>query len=235
MLLAHRFRQLDPFQRIADLRQAIDPDVVVEIAQRRHDVLALPFRGQQVGIVHDVAQAQDQRHAAILQHPERVLDLAAQAQRLLVDDEDVGIEDVRGVMDDRAADLQRLIDVDMQVEGGVVAVAQLDDAGDAHEIDPGAEVEAADDRRARHDQDRELLVLLHQGMRDGAAAPQMPETEGVVAVDQYPGIPHAGFSAALRLSLISHFSRRDYAMGARRADREDSMASGPWDEPAGGQ
>ena len=49
------------------------------------------------------------------------------------------------------------------------------------------------------------LSLLDQRMRDGAAAAQMPEAEGVVAVDQYPGIPHAGFSAALRLSLVPIF------------------------------
>jgi hypothetical protein len=66
-------------QWVADLRQAIDPDVVIEIAQRRQHVLAAPLRRQQARLVHHVAQAQDQRDSPVLQHHQRVLHLAAQA------------------------------------------------------------------------------------------------------------------------------------------------------------
>jgi hypothetical protein len=110
--------------------------------------------------------------------------LAAQADRLLVDDEDVRLEHLGGVLDDRAAQLQRLLDVQVQVERGVFAAAQLDHAGHAHEIDARAEIEGADDRRAGQDQHRDVLEFLHQRMRDGAAAAQMAEAHRIVAVDQ---------------------------------------------------
>jgi hypothetical protein len=42
------------------------------------------------------------------------------------------------------------------------AVAQLDHPRHAHEIDPRPIIEAADDRRARQDQRRKVLVILDQ-------------------------------------------------------------------------
>ena len=69
------------------------------------------------------------------QQVERRAHLAAQSERFLVDDQDVGIEDVGGMADDRGAHRQRLLDVDMQVERDILAVSQLDYAGNAHKID----------------------------------------------------------------------------------------------------
>jgi hypothetical protein len=60
--------------------------------------------------------------------------------------------------------------------------------GHAHEVDARAEVEAADDRRARQDQDGELLVALDERVRDGAAPAQVAEAEGVMAVDEYAAV-----------------------------------------------
>jgi hypothetical protein len=188
-LAPHRFGQLDSLQRIADLRQAVDPDRIVEVAQRRHRLLALPFRDEVDGIVHDVAQAQHQMRAALLQHLQGLVDLAAQAERLLVDDEDVGVEDVGGVLDDGIPHRQGLVDVDQQAQGRVVARAQLDHPRDADEVDPGPEVKTADDRRAGQDNDRHVLVLVDQGMGNGAAAAQVAEAERVVAVDEDAGVP----------------------------------------------
>src|SRR5207249_5714036 len=113
---------------------------------------------------------------------------ASQSHGLLVDDEQVRVEDLRRMLDDRRPHRQRLADIEVQIERRVVAVAQLDDAGHAHEVDARAKVEAADDRRAGEDQDGELLVALDQCMRDRAAAAQVAEPEGVVAVDEYATI-----------------------------------------------
>src|SRR5690349_21865350 len=73
----------------------------------------------------------------------------------------------------------------MQVERGVFTVAKLDHTGNADEVHPAAEVETADDRRARQDQDREVLVTLDQRMGDRPAAAQVAEAESVVAVNQH--------------------------------------------------
>ena len=95
-----------------------------------------------------------------------------------------GVEDLRRVPDDRGAHRQRLFGRHVQVERRVVADAQFDHARHAHEIDPGAEVEAADDRRAGEDQHREVAAPADQRMRDRAAAAQMAEPEAVMAVDE---------------------------------------------------
>jgi hypothetical protein len=167
---------------------------VVEFAQRRHRFLALPFGLEEARLVHHVAQPEHQARAAALEHLQRLQELAAQPDGLLVDDEHVGLESLGGVLDDRSAHRHRLADVEVQVERGVLAVPELDHAGNAHEVDARAEVEAADDRRARKDQDGELLEALDQRMREGAAAAQVAEAEGVVAVDEYaaivPSVPH---------------------------------------------
>ena len=55
---------------------------------------------------------------------QRRADLAAQAERLLVDDEQVGAVDVGGVADDPGAHLQRMLDADPQV--GRIVFAGLD-------------------------------------------------------------------------------------------------------------
>ena len=191
-LLAHALRQGDAFERITDLRQSIHPYFVVELAQRGNRFLALPFRLEKARLVHHVTQAQDDACVAALERLQGLQQLAAQAHGLLIDDEDVRIELFGGVLDDRSAHRHRLADVQMQIERGVLAVPQLDHAGHAHEVDARAEIEAADDRRARKDEDRELLEILDEGMRDRAAATQMAEAKRVVAVDQDAAIVPPG-------------------------------------------
>ena len=187
-LLANRLRDSETRERIAYLRQAVDENVVVQGLERRHRVLSLPLLGEQGGIVHHVAQAQHEAGPARLERFQRALDLPSQAERFLVDDEDVGREHLGGVPDDGGPHPQHLPDVHVQAERGVLAVAQLDDARHADEVDPGAEIEAPDDRRARQDEHGQRLAARHQRVRDGPAPAQMPEPEGVVAVDQHPGV-----------------------------------------------
>jgi hypothetical protein len=185
-LVAHRRRHHDALQRLVDLGQAVDPDLVVEVAQRRHDLLAVPFPGELLGIVHDVAQAHHDRRAALLQHAQGRLHLAAQAERLLVDDEQVGPVDVGSVADDAGAHLERVLDADPEVGRIVLAgVDLLDHARDAHEVDARAEFIRADDRRARDDQDGDRAIGLDERIGDRAATADMAETVRVVAVEQH--------------------------------------------------
>ena len=170
----HRGWHLQPGQRIVEIRRAIDPDRVVEQADLAHDIAALPFGVEQMRRVHDLAQAEHQRRAARLQIGQRLLDLAAQPHRLLVDDENVGLEGLRRVADDRLPHLQRILQVDVLFQRGVFAVTQLDDAGDLHEVDARSIVEGAGDGRARDDQDIEAAEILDERMRDRAASPKWP-------------------------------------------------------------
>jgi hypothetical protein len=107
-------------------------------------------------------------------------------------------------------------DVDVQAERGVLAVAQLDHAGHAHEIDACPEIEAADDRRAREDEDRDVLVVLDQRVRDGAAAAEVPEAEAIVAIDE---------DACLRWRPSLRSSSSQDALGRPRLPAADDYAT----------
>jgi hypothetical protein len=149
-------------------------------------VLALPFLEQELGLVHDVPQAEHEPRALGLEHLQRRDDLAFQAERLLVDDEEVRPEGERRLPDDGGAHLHGLLEVDVEAERLVFAVGQLDHAGNAYEVDAGAEVEAADDGRAGQDQHGHALEPFHDGVGDRPATAQVAEAEAIVAVDQDP-------------------------------------------------
>ncbi len=185
-LVAHRQRTGDALERIREILQAVDPDFVVDMLQRGEHLLALPLLQQELGLVHDVAQAQHQRGPLRLQHLQRRHDLALEAERLLVHQEQVRTKAERRLPDDGGAHLHGLVEVDVQAERLVFAVGELDHAGNAHEIDPRAEVEAADDGRSGQDQHRHALEPVDQRVRDRPTATQVAEAEAVVAVDQDP-------------------------------------------------
>ena len=176
---------VDAGQRIADLRQAVDPDVVVEVLERGEGALAVPFLGEARRLVHHVAQAEHEQLALLLQEVQRRLDLAAQAERLLVDEEDVGLEDPRRLQDDGRADRHQVLDRHAGAVRLVALVGDLHDAGHADEVDVRREAEGADDRRAGDHQDRQVVAIGDERLRDRAAAPEMPEPVGIVAVDQH--------------------------------------------------
>ena len=185
------------------------------LERRQHLKLALPFAQQERRVVHDVAQAQHQRRAPRLEHLSVGSTSPLQAQRLLVDEEQVGPEALRRLPDDRGADRHRLVELDVQAERLVLAVVQLDDARDAHEIDARAEIEAADDRRARQDQDRHALEPIDERVRDRAAAAQVAEAEAVVAVDQDPCVVEAFHGSSVLLGRTFERSSRPCTGGVR--------------------
>ena len=108
--------------------------------------------------------------AASLEHGERPPDLAQQAQRLLVHQEQVWVEDPRRVLDDGRPERQGVLDIDMETQAGVVAAPQFDDPRD-----PSSETVSSDDGGAGQDQDVELLVMLDQGMRNDPAAAKVAQ------------------------------------------------------------
>ena len=64
------------------------------------------------------------------------------------------------------AQADRLVELHVEVEAAVVAVRQLRDARDADVVDAAAELEIADDGRARDDDHGGVRLLLHDGVRD---------------------------------------------------------------------
>ena len=186
-LATHRVRHVDLDERIMNLRQAIDPDLVVEIAQGRDGVLALPLRLEELRVIHDVSQTENDPGAAILEHVDRFANLAPQSEGFLVDEEDVGIKDVGGMPHDGRAQRHGLLDTEHWIERRVLSVAQLDDTRNAHEVHPRTKIETANDGKARKYEDREVVDGPHHGMGDGSTAAQMPQSETVMAVDQNAG------------------------------------------------
>ena len=184
-LLPRRLREPEARERIAHLRKTVDENVVVEGLERRHGVLALPLLRQQRGIVHHVPQTQHETGSSRPQVLERAQYLSAQAKWFLVDDEDVGREHFGCVPNDGGTHSQHLPDVHVQAERGILAASQLDDTGDADEVDPGAKVEAPDDRRSRQDEHGQRLAPRDEVVRDGPATAQVTKPEGIVAVHQH--------------------------------------------------
>ncbi len=131
-------------------------------------------------------KAKHQGRPLRLQHLQRRHDLAFQAKRLLVHQEQVGPEAQRRLSDDGGAHFHRLVERDVEAERLIFAVGELDHARDPDEVDPRAEIEAADDGRAGQDQDRHALEPVDERMRNGAATTQVAEAKAVVAVDQDP-------------------------------------------------
>src|SRR5215203_2120684 len=117
---------------------------------------------------------------------ERRQDLAPEARRLLVDDEEVGSEALRGLEDQRFAQAHSIVERKVEVEARVVAVRQLGDARYADVVDAASELEVADDGRARQDHHGGVGPLGDERVGDRPRAAQMPESEGVVAVDEDP-------------------------------------------------
>ena len=104
----------------------------------------------------------------------------------LVHHEEIGAEAQRRLPDDGGAHFHRLIEIDVEAQRLVFAVGELDHARDPHEVDPRAEIEAADDGRSGQDEDRYALEPIDDRVRDGPATTQVAEAEAVVAVDQDP-------------------------------------------------
>ena len=107
-----------------------------------------------------------------------------EAPAALVDDQHVGTKGFSSVIDDGGTKLHHLCDVHVQAKGRILTVSELDDARYPDEIDSGSEIETADDRRPGEDQNRQVLAVRHQRVRNTAAAPEVAQTKGVVAVDQ---------------------------------------------------
>jgi hypothetical protein len=99
-------------------------------------------------IVHDVAQSEHEARALPAKLPQRRLDLAPKAERLLVDEEDVWAEGGPAAADDVLADGDGVLDRNVETARGVAAVPELDDTGKADEVDALAETVGADDGRA---------------------------------------------------------------------------------------
>ena len=147
--------------------------------------LALPLLAEGLGRIEDVANAEDDLGAAhLLEDFERGRQFAAEAGRLFVDDDEVGIERHGGGKDDAGAQRRGLLDIQVQRFRDVVGIDRLDDARHADVVDAGREGEAAGDRRSGEDERRRSFQRGNQRFGDGARAAQMAEPERVVAVKQ---------------------------------------------------
>ena len=63
-----RRRRIQPGERFADLRQAVDPYFVVIVLNRGQRMLSRPFRYQQDWVVEHVAQDEPDMDTALLHH-----------------------------------------------------------------------------------------------------------------------------------------------------------------------
>ena len=191
-------REVQGLERLVDVLEAVDPDLVIVADEGFLRALALPFRYEKRRLVHHVADAEHETAAGRLQIVESRHDLAAEARRLLVDDEDIRPESLGGLENEGLAQADRLVEAHVEVEAAVIPVRQLGDAGNADVVDAAVELEIADDRGAGDDDDRGVGTVLDDGVGKGPRPAQMSEAEGVVAVDKdsrsagMPGLHRGG-------------------------------------------
>ena len=171
-------------ERVGRRAGPVDEDRVVVAADHLAHARA-PLAADVLGAVVDVAQPEDElaRPRARAQRLERRLELAAQAQRELVDDRDVGLErEGRGERDLRPHRTQ-LLDVEQQPRavrpvGVAAADRELDRVGARRDREEGL------DRGAGQDQRRDVRVRAGQAARDGQRAAQVAEPDHLVRVEE---------------------------------------------------
>ncbi len=123
-------------ERIPDSGETEDPDLVIENLDRGQGRFAPPFRGETFGLVQNVAKAQHEAAAPRFQEMQGLRDLAPNPERLLVDEEEIGIETFGGLPDEGRAGPDRLVQGLGGIAGDIVAVHLLQHARHGRRIRP---------------------------------------------------------------------------------------------------
>ncbi|MEZ6020426.1 MAG: hypothetical protein R3F17_10090 [Planctomycetota bacterium] len=143
-----------------------------------------PFAGDDLGRVDDVTQAQDGADAERAGAFKGRQQLAVHADRLVVDDHQVGALDFEGLQDKAAAQLDQGLEVEAQAARHIAAGGVFGHRRQLEHVHPGGQGETRGHRRASDDQRGAAGDALDQLAGQGDGAPEVPEAIGVVAVEQ---------------------------------------------------
>ena len=181
-------RDLTAARGVVDARVAVDPHLVDEGHQGVGAAQPLPLAGGNGGVVEDIAQSQDDAGIRVgaAQRPKRGLKLAADPQRVSVDDNQVGNEAVERGAEDGGAQRNGFGQGAGEPTGNVDSVPFLH----SRQRQP---VEAAWQReqgRGRETRDDESAQPSRAGARgdvvgERQVSPHVPQPLGVVAVEQH--------------------------------------------------
>ena len=166
-----------------DAAEAVDPDLVVEAVHRLDRTLALPFGGEAVGFIQNVAQAEDQLGPPRRLPFEHGQHLAMEAGGFLVHDHHVGAKRFGRAHQGRRAVLDRTRQT-RGIAAGIAAVGKLRDRGQAHGAHAAGKGEAVHHGGARDDHRPRAGAGGDEGVGDRPRAPQVAEAKRVVAIDQ---------------------------------------------------
>ena len=190
-----RGRQLAGQARIVDVRIAVHPDRVEEGGHVLGAAQRLPFGGGHARGVEHLAQAQHGGGAAGAEGGEHGAQLAVDAEGVAVGDEQIGLERREGGVDGGAAQVPQRGPVQAEAAGPVLPGR----AGHAGQHQPvpalrervAAGVGVAGDQQPAHAPSGQRRQLRGQREGEGAVAPGMPQTHGVVGVQRDRGVHRA--------------------------------------------
>ena len=174
-------RDLAAARGVVDARVAVDPHLVDQGHQGVGAAQPLPLAGSDGGVVEDVAQSQDDAGSRVgaAQRPKRGLELAADPQRVSVDDDQVGAED-------QGAQRNGLGQGAGEPTGNVDSVSFLD----SRQHQPVEAVGQGEQGRGSKARDNESAQPSRADARGDVVGerqvpPHVPQPLGVVAVQQH--------------------------------------------------
>ena len=184
--IQQRLWQAQSFKRFADLRDPVDPDLVIEAFDGFGGILAGPFDGERLDIVQNIANAQNQPRTARFQRFERPCQFVAETPGLLVHDGNVRGEGTGGCFDNAAAQADHFVDRHREVLRRIAAIGQFHHTRKAHMVDAFSKVEAPGNGGSRNNQRRETGIRFGKCRCNGPGSTQVPQPERVMAVEQRP-------------------------------------------------
>ena len=181
-------RDLTAAGGVVDAGVAVDPDLVDQGRQGVGAAQSLPLAGRDGGVVEDVAQSQDDARLRVgaAQRPQRGLELAADPQRVAVDDDQVGGESLERGPQDRRAQRDGLGQGPGEPAGHVDPVPLLDPR-QCEPVESGGQCEQGRGGQPGDDEPPQPSCARARGdvVRERQVPPHVPQPLGVVAVEQH--------------------------------------------------
>ena len=169
--------------RVEDVRLPVDEHARVVGRDPVEHPAPVPLDVDRVRVVDHVGEAEHGLRSEGACDLERRAELAADAERMPVDEDDLGLEGLGGRREQSLAQHAHLAARERQAPG-CRAVVSLLEARQLEDADARRDAEALGLLLARDEEDRCARAELRQLARDTQAAADVPEAEPVVRVEQ---------------------------------------------------
>jgi hypothetical protein len=197
-LAPDRRRQLVGLGGVENLAHAVDEHTIVVAADDVVEPVARPVLAYLGGWIDDVAQAEDGARRAMAQLAQGRQQLEACAERKVVDEQDIGLEELEGALCDAAAQRGELGDTEAERRRQRRPGAGGHDGRNAEVIAARRQrAQPVGGRRAGNEQDAGARIVLDERTHDAHAAADVAESECVVGEERVAPVRQDGRLSAL--------------------------------------